>query len=254
MTPVTMTKLQRLNLQTGAYTTKTDAAYEVLREAILAGVLAPGASVQPKPVAVELDMSVIPVREALRRLEQDGLVTIRPHFGATVRALADEELEETMLMRAALEGLATRLATPTVDDATLARLEDLFDRMDACIAADDPACFGELNREFHLTLYASSRYQRLYHLIESLWDQVPRARTVFSLVPSHMSVSQQGHGRLMEALRSRDGEAAERALHEQKVAVLDVILHAEAGLSKNEQTTTARRRRRTSHGGVLDEG
>jgi len=218
-----VTRLSAVLTRMSGYTTKTDTAYEVLREAILCGALAPGASVQPKLVAEELDMSVIPVREALRRLEQDGLVEIRPHVGATVRRLADEELEETLLIRGELEALATRLAVVSLRPETIETLESLVEQMEECVRVGSPERFGEINREFHLELYRSTPYTRLYRLIESLWDQVPRARSVFALAPDHMRRSQDGHHRLLDACKRRDAEAAERVIREQKIGVLGVM-------------------------------
>jgi DNA-binding GntR family transcriptional regulator len=219
-----MTALRTLMADVAPYATKTDVAYSVLREAILSGVLAPGAAVHAKSVADELGMSFIPVREALRRLEQDGLVSIRPHVGTTVRELDADDIEETMLMRSELEALATRLAAEGLDDRTLATLEVLVDAMDECVRDWNPERFGILNREFHLTLYRSSPYQRIYHQIESLWDQVPRARSVFALVPDYMAASQAGHHQLLAALRRRDGRAAERLMRDQKNHALDSLL------------------------------
>lgn len=204
--------------EAGQYTTKTDAAYSALRSAILSGVLLPGAPVLARKVAEELNMSLIPVREALRRLEQEGLVVIRPHVGARVRELPAKDLEEILLIRGELEVLATRLSAPVMDDATLDELDALVRRMDDCVEADNPDGYGQLNREFHMTLYAHNNNDRLLQLIQGLWDQVPRARSVFALNPDHMSSSQEGHHRLLEALRARDADAAAEVVRAQKEA------------------------------------
>jgi DNA-binding GntR family transcriptional regulator len=208
----------------GTYLTKVDLAYGVLREAILSGNLQPGLGINPKLIAEQLNMSFIPVREALRRLEQDGLVVIRPHVGSTVYEFKVDEIRETMLIRSELEALATQLAAPNLDADTLTQLEALVARMDDCIERSAPEEFGRLNREFHLTIYRSSPYRKLYNLIEGLWDQIPRARSVFTLVPERMRESQRGHHELMGALRARDSEAAAAVVRKQKMGALKTLL------------------------------
>jgi DNA-binding GntR family transcriptional regulator len=183
------------------WVTKADRAYDGLRRAILAGVLEPKEQINPKAVAAEWGMSVIPVREALRRLEQEGLVVIRPHIGAAVRELPVAELRENLLIRSELEALAARLATPRMTAEILERLRDLVGEMGQCIAAKRYDEFGALNRPFHMTAYDAIEERGLVRLIEQQWDQVPRAASVFA---------QQEHLQILDAFRRGDaGEAAD---------------------------------------------
>ena len=112
------------------WVTKADRAYEGLRQAILTGVLEPKEQINPKAISAEFGMSVIPVREALRRLEQEGLIVIKPHVGATVRELPVAEIRENLLIRSELEALAVRLATPLMTKDVLDSLQGLIDKMD----------------------------------------------------------------------------------------------------------------------------
>jgi DNA-binding GntR family transcriptional regulator len=217
-------RLANLVPTAGAFMTKVDLAHRVLREAILTGVMQPGETINPKAVAEELGMSFIPVREALRRLEQDSLILITPHVGATVREVKAEEIQETMLIRGELEVLATMLAAQHITADTLVRLRHLSEEMDACVAAEDPERYGVLNREFHLTLYRSSPFQRLFSMIESLWDQIPLARSLFALIPSRMRASQQGHREMLAALERGDADAAEAIMRQQKQTALAALL------------------------------
>jgi DNA-binding GntR family transcriptional regulator len=192
------------------WVTKADRAYDGLRRAILAGVLEPKEQINPKAVAAEWGMSVIPVREALRRLEQEGLVVIRPHIGAAVRELPVAELRENLLIRSELEALAARLATPRMTAEILERLRDLVGEMGQCIAAKRYDEFGALNRPFHMTAYDAIEERGLVRLIEQQWDQVPRAASVFALVPEHAIIAQQEHLQILDAFRRGDaGEAAD---------------------------------------------
>lgn len=234
-----MSSFKDLKDEVGQFTTKTDAAYQVIRQAILSGLLAPGAPIQVGRIAGDLDMSLIPVREALRRLEQDGLVSIRPHAGASVRLLPAEDLEENLLIRSALELLATRLSAAVIQDETLDQLDELVAKMDKCVRQKNTDLYGRLNREFHLMIYKACGKQRLHHFIETLWDQVPRARSVFTLVPGFMQRSQEGHHRLMEALRNRDGSAAEAIVRSQKEAAVKALLATQSASEEAESSASA---------------
>ena len=199
------------------WVTKADRAYEGLRRAILTGVLEPKEQINPKEVASEFGMSVIPVREALRRLEQEGLIVIRPHIGAAVRELPVAELRENLLIRSELEALAARLAAPLMDEAVLAELQALLNTMAKCIRKRQYDQFGALNREFHMTAYQVIAEKGLIHLIEQQWDQVPRAASVFALVPEHSIVAHEEHLLIFEAFKRRDAEAAANLTREHKL-------------------------------------
>jgi DNA-binding GntR family transcriptional regulator len=236
-----MERLRSLAVTMGTATTKTDTAHLVLREAIVSGVLRPGEALHAGPLAEALGMSRIPVREAFRRLEQEGLVAIRPHVGASVRSLPKHEIEENLIIRGELEALATRLAAPRLSDGTLAELEALVAEMDACVASGDAERFGRVNRSFHLTIYRENPYPRLFDLIEQLWSAFSRSRSVFALEPELMRHSQVGHAQLLEALQARDAHLAELVIRGQKRHSLRVFdrIAAEAGdQDETERTIT----------------
>jgi DNA-binding GntR family transcriptional regulator len=197
--------------------TKADRAYEGLRRAILTGVLEPKEQINPKEVAAELGMSVIPVREALRRLEQEGLIVIKPHIGAAVRELPIAELRENLLIRSELEALAARLAAPLMTKPVIDQLQILIDKMETCIASRHYEQFGALNREFHMTAYDIIAERSLVRLIEQQWDQVPRAASVFALVPEHAIIAQQEHHKIFEAFNHRDAQLAADLTREHKL-------------------------------------
>lgn len=199
------------------WVTKADRAYHALRQGILTGVLEPTEQINPKEVAGELGMSVIPVREALRRLEQDGLIVIRPHVGAAVRELPVAELRENLLIRSELEALAARLAAPLMTDDILDELKAQLERMEACIAGHHFEQFGALNREFHMTAYDVIAERGLIRLIEQQWDQVPRAASVFALVPEHAVTAQREHHVIFEAFSEGDAERASSLTREHKM-------------------------------------
>lgn len=204
------------------WVTKADRAYEGLRQAILTGVLEPKEQINPKAVAAEFGMSVIPVREALRRLEQEGLIVIKPHVGAAVRELPIAELRENLLIRSELEALAVRLAAPFMTTEILVQLQVLLDKMDGCISRKHYEHFGALNRQFHMTLYQATPERGLIRLIEQQWDQVPRGASVFALVPEHAIAAQKEHLEIFDALKRGDGEIAANLTREHKLRAIAV--------------------------------
>jgi len=206
--------------------TKFEHAYTVLREKIIRGILLPNQSIQPQSVSVELGMSIIPVREALRRLEQEGLVVIKPHVGATVREFPVEEACENLLIRAELETLATRLATPRVTPDLLQALASILDEMDNKQNAGNWDEFGSLNKRFHLKIYSVLRERQLLRLIQSLWDQIPRSGSVLVVVPEHAPKTQAEHRALLSVLSCGDAEAAALLTREHKLLSLQVLKSA----------------------------
>lgn len=221
------------------WVTKADRAYDGLRRAILSGVLEPKEQINPKAVAAELGMSVIPVREALRRLEQEGLVVIKPHVGAAVRELPIAELRENLLIRSELEALAARLATPRLTATVLTELRDLVGEMGKCISAKRYEQFGALNRPFHMTAYEVIEERGLLKLIEQQWDQVPRAASVFALVPEHAIIAQQEHLLLLDAFRRGDADEAANITREHKLRARTVQITAFERFASEKSKVTA---------------
>jgi len=184
---------------------------EVLREAILRGILTAGQQLRQDEIARELGVSHIPVREALRQLEAEGLVRLRPYRGFEVSELSPEEVEELYEIRIPLECQALRLAMPHLTDEDLRRAEEILDAIDA---EADPSAWSQLNTEFHAVLYAPSRRQRLLNLIRTLRTNVDRYLRLYISVMQRKQYSQQEHRKILEAVRRRDVAAAVEALEE----------------------------------------
>ncbi|MGD0605060.1 MAG: GntR family transcriptional regulator [Streptosporangiaceae bacterium] len=187
---------------TTGYVSKTDLVAALIRELIITGTLGPGEQLRQRDLAQRFGVSQTPVREAMRRLESEGLLVCDTHKGFTVVASDQGLLEENFLIRAALESLAASLAARKVDAASLARLRELNERMRA-LADDDPA-FAELNREFHFTVYSCARSPLLLSLMRLLWaslhggPQVSRTR----------AESARQHDDILTALSDGDAERA----------------------------------------------
>lgn len=184
---------------------------DVLRQAILRGILTAGQQLRQDEIARELGVSHIPVREALRQLEAEGLVRLRPYRGFEVSELSPEEVEELYEIRIPLECQALRLALPHLTEEDVRKAEQVLDAIDA---ADDPSVWSELNTEFHAVLYAPSRRERLLNLIRTLRTNVDRYLRLYISVMQRKQFSQREHRRILDAVRKRDEAEALRALEE----------------------------------------
>lgn len=184
---------------------------DVLREAILRGILLAGQQLRQDEIARELGVSHIPVREALRQLEAEGLVRLRPYRGFEVSELSPEEVEELYEIRIPLECQALRLALPHLTDEDLERAAQILDAIDA---EEEPSRWSTLNTEFHAVLYAPSRRQRLLNLIRTLRTNVDRYLRLYISVMQRKQYSQREHRKILEAVRRRDAAGAVAALEE----------------------------------------
>ncbi len=190
------------------FRTKTDSVFESLKAAIINGDLKPGDWIRNSDWADRLNVSPIPVREALRRLEAQGLVEIGAHKGARVTSQTDAHVEETYLIRIALESLAAREALEDISDeafaALLQEVEALTARLEGQIRARNLPAALSANFDIHMALYRKAGLPRLVSMIENLWatypfgsSNWPEARWESMLVD---------HRRYLEVLRQRDPE------------------------------------------------
>ncbi len=182
------------------YVSKSDMVTDALRELIIDRRLSPGAPLRQRDLAEQFNVSYTPVREALRRLESEGLVVADVHRGATVARTESEELEENYRILAALEVLAGTMAVSKIIDDDLAEIEALYQRVAACDPGD--VQLAELNRQFHFRIYECARSPMLLLLMRLLWRSFPHGPQ--SGRPHRESVRQ--HANLVQALKSRNEE------------------------------------------------
>jgi DNA-binding GntR family transcriptional regulator len=194
--------------------TAQDLALVTLRQAILDGTIEPGAHLRQEDLAAVFDASRIPVREALRALEHEGLVTSEPHRGFTVTTLDADQIEEVYDLRSVLEGHAVRLAVPLLTQQDLDELQHLYDDM---VAAGDPDEELARRERFYIRLYSVTARPRLVGLIVRLQQEVSR-----SLRWKLIQHSPEHHKVFFDAIKRGDADAAVRELttHYAKVAAL----------------------------------
>jgi DNA-binding GntR family transcriptional regulator len=213
----------------GSAASRADYVKERIREAIQAGRYLPGERIRETEVAGWLEVSRTPVREALRRLESEGLVTFVSWRGAVVADLDRQQVSELYAMREVLEGAAARLAARHIGDAEIDLLEALLARADAC--REDPDALAAINRNFHETIYAAAHNRYLMQTLEQLRNALALLRDTTFAVPGRAGTAAAEHRAILEAIRSRDPGAAEAAARAHIAAAqrarLQLLLEAE---------------------------
>jgi DNA-binding GntR family transcriptional regulator len=199
-----------------------------IRDAIARGHLKAGQQIIEAAIADELGVSRSPVREALRQLEQHGLVFSLPNRGTFVAELNEQDVEEILLLRGALEGLAARLAADRMGRRDLRDLEALVQRMEQSAGADPDSwnAFTEADAEFHTAVVRFSAHQRLRRMWADLDPLIwlLRPRVFPPLAPVDHTVVAREHRQLMEVLAAGDPEEAQSAAWQHIMRRRDTIL------------------------------
>lgn len=205
---------------------KSQRAYHHIRDRIADGTLGPGYRLVLGQIAAELDVSVVPVREAVRMLEAEGLVTFQRNVGAQVAMLDDTEYQRTMQVLSVVEGAATALSAPHLEQADLRAARALNARMAACLEDLDPRRFTELNRDFHALLYGACPNEQLLELVRRGWHRLGALRwSTFGFVPGRAAESVREHERLLALVEAgADPWEVERAVRDHRSATLTAFL------------------------------
>lgn len=180
---------------------KADLAYEAIRQWIVEGAYEPGERLVLDRIARELDVSVVPVREALRRLEAEGYVTFERNVGARVSMVETPAYGESMEMLAILEGAATALALGHLKKSDLQAARRINARMAAKVDHLDPVDFTTSNKDFHERLYRRCPNRLLVGEIEREWSRLAVIRrSTFVFVPKRAPEAIDEHRALLEAI------------------------------------------------------
>ncbi len=183
--------------------TSQEAVLGEIRRAIMSRELQPGERVRQEQLAERLNVSRVPVREALKVLEAEGQVTYQAHRGYTVVALSLEELEEIYLARSLLEKEMTRRAVPKVDAGLIRHLESLIARMGDFADTGDVLGYAEANWNFHFTLFERAGLPRIYRIIEVLW-RLSEAYRGAIFTSTWLGRARKDHRRILEACKVGD--------------------------------------------------
>jgi DNA-binding GntR family transcriptional regulator len=216
----------------------SQSAYSVIRSSIISGEFARGQRLREEQLASIVGVSRTPVREALRRLDAEGLVEFAPNRGARVTAWSGQELHELYEMRAMLEGYGARLAATRVSPEDLEELAALARRMETlsrrgASAADE---LTTANGQFHRALVTASGNVQLDTLVRSMMDVALITRTFQRYSPSRMRASAAQHTEIVEALRAGDAEWADAVMRTHILAARSTVLQSMAQDDELEDT------------------
>jgi DNA-binding GntR family transcriptional regulator len=194
--------------------TKQQFVYATLRSAIIRCELAPDARLIIDDIARQFRVSIIPVREALRLLQSEGLVVSVAHVGATVAPVSHASVVEVFTVMEGLELVASRTAAISAGSASLARLADLVARMDRALESGTPQRWAELNTRFHLTISELAGMPILQEMMQRAFDYWDRVRRLYfdGVLSRRAELAQAEHHVILQAIQTRDLPALERAI------------------------------------------
>lgn len=181
------------------FQTKAEAVYDEIRRRILRGTLPPDSPLNQDALAPELGVSVTPVREAVRRLEAEGLVEFHAHRSVIVSPLTLREVSEIYDVRLQLDPYAAALATARADEPTLAAIE----RMARSEVSADPLEQTTINRAFHRAIYAESGNRLLTETLDRLWERTDRYRILLVSTEVDVRAVVREHLEIVAAMQSR---------------------------------------------------
>lgn len=190
---------------------KADLVYEYLREQIINGSYAPGRRMTLAELSAELDLSHMPVREALLKLEREGLLVSEPHKGMWVARPSLRDAQELFEIRCELEGLATFLACKAGDAELVADLEAINADFAAAYRAQDFTAMGAANWTFHRRILQAAGSAQLSRVLEDVWTGSARYRLGYQLIPGRAMHTVSEHQAIIDALARNDPDAARAA-------------------------------------------
>jgi DNA-binding GntR family transcriptional regulator len=192
----------------------TSAVAEKLREEIIRGTIPEGAQLRQDAIAVQYQVSRIPVREALRQLDAEGLITIVPNRGAIVPALSPTDIEELFTIRALLEPEILKYSVPRLTDSDLAEAAVVLRRYAAELKQEDHLfSWGRLNWQFHSILYSRAERPRIMSIIRNVNNSGERYTRLQLYLTHGIKRANEEHHQLLELCRKQDVASACELLH-----------------------------------------
>ncbi len=216
---------------------------ESLRDAIRKGILKPGERLMEIQLAEDLGVSRTPVREAIRKLEQEGYVIMMPRRGTYVASMSIRDVNEIFEIRTALESLSNGLAAERITAEELERLQRLLIQISGYIKEGNMEKIVETDIEFHELLYQASRNTRLVGIIANLREQLTRFRTLSMSYPGRLEATLEEHRDMVEAIAQGDVKAAHKAAERHMEHSEQTLLKA-MNIKKGKQKVTEESKRK----------
>ncbi len=199
-------KLSKVNLND--YKPLREVIFNTLREAIIVGELKPGERLMEVQLADKMGVSRTPVREAIRKLELEGLVEMLPRKGAHVADLSVKDIMDVLEVRSTLDGLASSLSAARITDDEIKELKHLLSQFANYVEKDNLQGLIKKDVEFHDVIYRSSRNDKLIQISNNLREQVQRFRVIYIKDYSSSKDLVREHNEIFEAITGRNPEAA----------------------------------------------
>ncbi len=200
--------------------------FENLKQAIIRGDIAPGNRLVESRIAATMDISRTPVREAIHKLEREGLIEKLPKGGFSVLGLSRENIEETFGIRRVLESYAARLAAEKHREEDLFPLDKKIREFQQCLDNGQVEDLAKINTEFHNLLYALSQSPKLIKMISDLMDQIYRFRKILMKVEDMPRAGNEDHRLMLRAIRDRDLDRVESLVKEHILRGQRAVLNA----------------------------
>lgn len=198
------------------YKSKVDIVYEQLLDWIVQGKYKQGDRLVISHIARKLDISEIPVREAIRRLESEGYLKIYANAGAVIDCFDKNTLTSIFQIKSVLEGYASRLSIDYISDDMIRELKRINDDM-RNLSDDRGDELSDLNMQFHLKMYECIPNHELYNMIVSLWNKWRITRTVFKVSSVNRDESVREHERIIELLEQKSHDELEQYVRNHKL-------------------------------------
>ncbi|GAA3129226.1 GntR family transcriptional regulator [Streptosporangium carneum] len=213
---------------TKAKESKAEISYGLLRSRILDGTYGPGYRLVMDQLARETGVSTIPLREAVRRLQSEGLVEVVRNIGARVAVFDSTQVEHTLNVLARLEGYATAISAPLMTPEQIEVSRDINARMVEALEEFDPTSFTALNRKFHFSIYQYCPDDHLANLLESEWARLDHMRrSTFTYVPGRARRSVVEHEHMLDLIaKGADHAEIERVACAHKIATAEALHNA----------------------------
>ena len=224
--------MHNFQMNINEYLPLRDVVFYTLRQAILKGELEPGERLMEMQLAEQLGVSRTPIREAIRKLELEGLVLMIPRRGAIVAKITEKDLKDGLEVRASLERLSTKLACERMEEETIEELREAQEAFKAALRGDDITLQAQKDVEFHDVIYKSTNNLRLIQMLNNLREQMYRYRLEYLKDgTSHQKLVEE-HEAIIEALSRRDTEETTNIMvghvYNQEQAVMRKIHEAES--------------------------
>lgn len=214
-----------------------EVVYQSLKSAIVTMELAPGEPLTEAALSAELGVSKTPVREALVRLEYEGLVDIQPYRGAVVSGYSSQDLIEIYELREIFEGACARRAAMSISSEDLRALDDVIRRSDPALGSGNVPQLAQLFDQFDELIFRQFSNARLQTLLSNLQDHLVRIGAQTIRIPGRLERSVEQHAGIFAAVEERDGDGAERLMREHVRSVLADQLRSREAM-ENEATTS----------------